>query len=69
MQILINGSASTFYYDVPELKDMSSSDSISVITFAIDPTDLKKPQTADIKIVPYDKNKQPIVQIIRAGKD
>ena len=68
MQILINGSASTFYYDVPELKDMSSSDSISVITFAIDPTDLKKPQTADIKIVPYDKNKQPIVQIIRPVK-
>ena len=68
IQVLINGSASTFYYDVPELKNMSSSDTISVITIGINPADLRKPQTAEIKIVPYDKNKQPIVQITRPLK-
>jgi hypothetical protein len=65
IQIFINGSASSFYYDVPELKNMSASDSISVVTIGIDPGNLKKPQTAEIKIVPYDKNKQAIVQITR----
>jgi len=41
-QILINGSASTFYHDVPELKNMGSSDTISVITIGINPADLRK---------------------------
>ena len=66
IQILAPGGtgASTFYYEVPELGDMKESDTISVITIGINPEGLDLPQTFQTKIVPYDKDKQPLAETI-----
>ncbi len=67
-QVFLNGGASTFYYDAPELKQMNESDTVSVILIGIDPSNLIPPTTAEVKVIPYDKNKQPIAQFVRPIK-
>jgi hypothetical protein len=59
------GGTASHYYDVPELEDVADSDTVSVIMVGIDPEGLPLPQTYDVTIVPYDKNKQPIAEIIK----
>ena len=60
--------ASSFYYEAPELKQMSESDTVSVIMIGIDPSNLNPPLIGELKIIPYDKNKQPIAQFVRPLK-
>jgi hypothetical protein len=72
MQVFIGGTGgplgATYYYDVPELPDISASDTVSVVMIGFDPAGIKLPLTFDVKIIPYDKNKQPIAQADRHAK-
>ena len=63
-----NGGAASHYYDVPEVEEVSDSDTVSVILIGIDPNGLSLPQSYDVRIVPYDKNKQPIAEVIKPLK-
>lgn len=62
----------TFYYDVPELPDIASNDSVSVILIGIDPRGLidtsgvpsaGAPFNFEIAIVPHDSKGQPLGQV------
>ncbi len=70
VQALINGSFAdaTHYYDIPEAHASDSSDTVSVITGGFDLAGLKLPLTFNVKIIPYNKNKQPIAEAIRPVK-
>ena len=68
VQASANGNPATHYYDVPEVPDVADSDTVSVIMIGIDPGGLTLPQTFDVRIVPYDKNKQPIAEAIKPIK-
>jgi hypothetical protein len=46
----------TYYYDVPEQKEMENSDTISSVFVGFDEAGLKLPLDINIKIAPYDKN-------------
>ena len=65
LQASSNGSPASHYYDIPEVTDVADSDTVSVILIGIDPEGLSLPQSFDVRIVPYDKNKQPIAHAIR----
>lgn len=54
------GGVASYYYEVPEVKDMEENDTISVIMIGMDTEGLQLPQTFSVKITPYDKNKQPL---------
>ncbi len=67
----IGGTNATYYYDVPELLETATSDSVSVIMIGIDPDGLidsdgvppaGAPFTFTITIVPYDPNGVPIAE-------
>lgn len=68
VQATSNGSAASHYYDIPEVPDVADSDTVSVIMIGIDPRGLPLPQTYDVRIVPYDENKQPIASAVRPLK-
>jgi hypothetical protein len=72
MQVFIGGTGgsvgATYYYDVPEVPEISESDTVSVVTIGFDPVGSKPPLTFDMKIIPYDKNKQPLGQADRHVK-
>lgn len=57
-----NGGSASEYYDVPEISETEDSDTVSVIMIGIDPEGITRPQTFDITIVPYDKNRQPLAE-------
>jgi hypothetical protein len=56
------GGLASDYYDVPEIPNMADSDTVSVIMIGVDPSGIDLPQTLDITIVPYDKNRQPLAE-------
>lgn len=58
----------SYYFEVPELRDMEESDTISVIMIEMNPDGLELPQTFETKIVPYDKDKQPLGETILPTK-
>lgn len=58
----------TYYYDVPELPEMGSSDTVSVIMIGINPTGLVLPLSFNITITPYNSRGLPIAQAIRPVK-
>src|SRR4030095_2758884 len=58
----------SYYYDVPEMAEMDSSDTVSVIMIGIDATNLQVPVSFNITITPYDSSGQPIAQAIRPVK-
>jgi hypothetical protein len=66
LQVFIGGTGgslgATYYYDVPEIPDISKNDTVSVVMIGFDPAGIKPPLTFDMKIIPYDKNKQPLAQ-------
>lgn len=62
------GSFAASYFDVPEVSNMADSDTVSVITIGIDPAGIEAPQSAGIKITPYDENRQPLAEIVRPLK-
>ena len=70
----IGGTNATYYYDVPELLETATSDSVSVIMIGIDPNGLTDtdgvppagaPFTFIITLVPYDPNGVPIAEADR----
>ncbi len=72
IQVLIGSAGgplgATYYYDVPEVPDMADNDTVSVIMIGFDPKNIQQPFTFEIKIIPYDKNRQPLLQSIRPVK-
>ena len=71
------GTNATYYYDVPELQETATSDSVSVIMIGIDPEGLidtegvppaGAPFTFIITLVPYDPNGVPIAEDDRPVK-
>jgi hypothetical protein len=48
--------AATYYYDVPEQKEMENSDTISSVFVGFDDAGLELPVDLKIKLAPYDKN-------------
>ena len=62
VQGLIGGSFASYYYDVPEVQELDSSDTVSVIMIGIDPTDLQVPLSFNVTITPYDDEHHPIKQ-------
>ncbi len=68
VQASSNGGTASHYYDIPEVADVADSDTVSVILIGVDPAGLPLPQTFDVRIVPYDKNKQPIAEAIKPIK-
>jgi len=52
--------STAYYYDVPESPEMANDGLVSVIVVGFDPKDIPRPLTFMIKIIPYDKNKQPL---------
>jgi len=58
----------TYYYDVPEIPEMADNDTVSVVMVGFDPIGIRPPLTFDVKIIPYDKNKQPIAEAERPVK-
>jgi hypothetical protein len=66
---LIGGPAdASYYYDVPEVKDLDSSDTVSVVMVGIDPTDLQLPITFNVTITPYNSSGLPIAEDIKPVK-
>lgn len=65
LQASSNGGPASHYYDIPEVAEVTDSDTVSVIMIGIDPGGLSLPQTFDVRIVPYDKNKQPIAEAVK----
>jgi hypothetical protein len=72
--IFIGGTNATYYYDVPELLETATSDSVSIIMIGIDPDGLTAsggvlpagaPFSFTITIVPYDTSGLPIAGIDR----
>jgi hypothetical protein len=73
--IQVHGSAGgTFYYDVPEVPDIATSDTVSVILIGIDPKGLIDPSGVppagapfnfEITIVPHDKDGEPLGEATR----
>ena len=71
------GTGGTFYYDVPEVRDMADSDTVSVIMIGVDPEGLTGTSTGvppagpgspvpfTVTIVPYGDKKQPIAEDTR----
>lgn len=69
LQVLaLDGGSASYYYDVPEVKDLDSSDTVSVIMMGIDPTGWEPPLSFNIVITPYDIDKKPIDQAIQPVK-
>jgi hypothetical protein len=58
----------SYYYDIPEVPSLDSSDTVSVIMVGIDPTDLQLPLTFNITITPYNSSGLPIAQAIKPVK-
>ena len=59
------GALASTYFDVPEIPDVSDSDTLSVIIIQFDPTDFGStsfdlPLFFNIKITPHDQNGQPL---------
>jgi hypothetical protein len=71
MQVFVGSAGgplgANYYYDVPEVA-VDSSDTVSVIIVGFDPSSIKLPLTFDVKIIPYDENKQPIAESVRPVK-
>ncbi|MEO8413253.1 MAG: hypothetical protein ABI472_06320 [Ginsengibacter sp.] len=67
---LINGSfvAASQYYDIPEVPDLDSSDTVSVILIGINPTGLQLPLSFNVTITPYNSSGLPIAQATRPVK-
>jgi len=58
----------SYYYDVPEVAEMDSSDTVSVIMIGIDPTDLQLPVSFNVVITPYNSSGLPIAQATKPVK-
>jgi hypothetical protein len=58
----------SYYYDIPEVPQLDSSDTVSVILVGIDPTGIKLPLSFNVTIVPYNSSGQPIAQAVRPVK-
>jgi hypothetical protein len=63
---LNGGPLSTYYYDVPEVKD--SSDTVSVVMVGFDPAGITPPLDFNVTITPYNSSGQPITEITRPVK-
>ena len=76
VQVHFGATGSTFYYDVPEVPDVASNDTVSVILIGIDPNGLVDNDGVppaggvpfEITIVPHDPNGQPLGEVTRPGK-
>lgn len=78
-QIHVGASGSTFYYDVPEVPDLASNDTASVVLIGIDregligdsgvpPAGSQEPDIPfEITFVPYDKTGQPVDEVTVPG--
>ena len=58
VEALVNGSPvdASNYYDVPEVPELDSSDTVSVIMVGINPTDLQLPLSFNVIITPYNSS-------------
>jgi hypothetical protein len=72
IQVHAGSSGGTFYYDVPEVPDIASNDTVSVILVGIDPKGLEDSSGVppaggappfEVTIVPHDPNGQPLDEI------
>jgi len=68
VQAVVNGSFASYYYDVPEVPIVDSSDTVSIILIGFDPTDVKSPTSFNIRIIPYNKDHQPIDEAVKPVK-
>jgi hypothetical protein len=65
---VIGGSFASYYYDVPEVPVLDSSDTVSVIMIGIDPAGFKLPLSFNITITPHNSSGQPLAQAVRPVK-
>jgi hypothetical protein len=65
VQVHIGASGGTFYYDVPEVPDIATNDTVSYILIGIDTDGLIDTARFEITIVPYDPNGQPLGEVTR----
>lgn len=72
IQISAGGSASSYYFDVPEVADVADNDTVAMILVAIDTKDMLEDGVPpvggvplEIKIVPHDKNGDALAEVTR----
>lgn len=60
--VFISYDGSPFYYDVPELQESKSNDTVSMFTMGFKPVSGNLPAVFKITITPYIKSKKPVAQ-------
>jgi len=60
--VFISYDDSPFYYDVPELQESKSNDTVSVFTMSFKPVAGNLPAVFKITVTPYTKSKKPVAQ-------
>jgi hypothetical protein len=68
VQAVKGGSFASYYYDVSEVQELDSSDTVSVIIIGIDPAELETPLSFDVTITPYDDDHHPFKQVVKTIK-
>ncbi len=74
LQVYAASIGATFYYEVPEVQDVATNDTVSVILIGINPNGLADPGGVppaggvEITIVPYDSTGQPLGEVTRPVK-